>query len=49
MQALSLDPAKLEKAIGGRRSADGYSLTDGLFSLRAAEALGLERISAIIE
>jgi ParB-like chromosome segregation protein Spo0J len=61
MQALSLDPAKLEKAIERarrmgiappiqvRRVADGYILTDGLFRLRAAEALGLERIPAIIE
>ncbi|MCX6059735.1 MAG: MBL fold metallo-hydrolase [Chloroflexi bacterium] len=61
MQALSLDPAKLEKAIERarrmgitppiqvRRAADGYILTDGLFRLRAAEVLGLERIPAIIE
>lgn len=61
MQALSLDPAKLEKAIERarrmgiappiqvRRAADGYILTDGLFRLRAAEALGLERIPAIID
>jgi hypothetical protein len=61
MQALSLDPAKLEKAIERarrmgitppiqlRRAADGYILTDGLFRLRAAEALGLERVPAIIE
>jgi Cft2 family RNA processing exonuclease len=61
MQALSLDPAKLEKAIERarrmgiappiqvRRAADGYILTDGLFRLRAAEALGLERVPAVIE
>jgi Cft2 family RNA processing exonuclease len=61
MQALSLDPAKLEKAIDRarrmgitppiqvRRATDGYILTDGLFRLRAAEALGLERVPAIIE
>lgn len=61
MQDLSLDPAKLEKAIERarrmgitppiqvRRAADGYILTDGLFRLRAAEALGLERVPAIIE
>ena len=60
-QTLSLDPAKLEKAIERarrmgiappiqvRRAADGYILSDGLFRLRAAEALGLERIPAIIE
>lgn len=61
MQTLSLDPAKLEKSIERarrmgitppiqvRRAADGYILADGLFRLRAAEALGLERIPAIIE
>jgi hypothetical protein len=61
MQTLSLDPAKLEKSIERarrmgisppiqvRRVTDGYILTDGLFRLRAAEALGLERIPAIIE
>jgi Cft2 family RNA processing exonuclease len=61
MQALSLEPAKLEKAIERaqrmgiappiqvRRAADGYILIDGLFRLRAAEALGLERVPAIIE
>lgn len=60
-QTLSLDPVKLEKAIERarhmgimppiqvRRAADGYVLVDGLFRLRAAEALGLERISAIVE
>jgi len=58
---LSLDPVKLEKAIERarrmgitppiqvRRAADGYILLDGLFRLRAAEALGLERISAEVE
>jgi Cft2 family RNA processing exonuclease len=61
MQGLSLDPDKLEKAIERarrmgisppiqvRRAADGYILSDGLFRLRAAEALGFERIPAIIE
>ncbi len=60
-QSLSLDPVKLEKAIERarrmgitppiqvRRAADGYILLDGLFRLRAAEALGLERISAEVE
>jgi Cft2 family RNA processing exonuclease len=60
-QSLSLDPAKLDKAIERarmmgitppvrvRRARDGYLLTDGLYRLRAAEALGLERIPAIVE
>ncbi len=60
-QSLSLDPAKLQKAIQrarlmgitppiqARRVRDGYILTDGLYRLRAAEALGLERIPALVE
>ncbi|MBU2610756.1 MAG: MBL fold metallo-hydrolase [Chloroflexi bacterium] len=60
-QSLSLDPAKLQKAIErarlmgitppiqARRVRDGYILTDGLYRLRAAEALGLERIPALME
>ncbi|MBU4225639.1 MAG: ParB/RepB/Spo0J family partition protein [Chloroflexi bacterium] len=60
-QSLSLDPAKLQKAIERarlmgitppiqvRRVRDGYVLSDGLYRLRAAEALGLERIPALVE
>jgi Cft2 family RNA processing exonuclease len=60
-QSLSLDPAKLEKAVQRahakgidppiqvRRVRDGYVLTDGLYRLRAAETLGLERIPAVVE
>jgi uncharacterized protein len=60
-QSLTLDPAKLEKAmqrartmgiappIQVRRARDGYVLVDGLYRLRAAEALGLERIPAAVE
>jgi hypothetical protein len=60
-QSLDLDPAKLDRAIERarimgitppirvRRARDGYLLTDGLYRLRAAEALGLERIPAIVE
>jgi Cft2 family RNA processing exonuclease len=60
-QSLSLDPAKLEKVIERartmgitppiqvRRARDGYILSDGLYRLRAAEALGLERIPAVVE
>ncbi|MCG2788164.1 MAG: MBL fold metallo-hydrolase [Anaerolineae bacterium] len=60
-QSLALDPAKLEKAterarhmgitppIQVRRLRDGYLLTDGLYRLRAAEALGLEKIPALVE
>ena len=60
-QSLSLDPAKLEKAIEHarqmginlpiqvRRTRDGYILSDGLYRLRAAEALHLERIPALVE
>ena len=59
--SLSLDPAKLEKAIERarrvgisppiqvRRVRDGYILMDGLYRLRAAEALGLEKIPALAE
>ena len=54
-------PIKLEKAIERarlmgitppiqvRRSKDDYILTDGLYRLRAAQALGLERIPAAVE
>ena len=60
-QSLNLDPAKLEKAVQRARSLginppilvrrvrDGYVLTDGLYRLRAAETLGLERIPAVVE
>jgi hypothetical protein len=60
-QALSLDPAKLEKAlerarlmgitppIQVRRAKEDYVLLDGLYRLRAAQALGLERIPALVE
>ena len=60
-QSLSLDPAKLQKAIERarlmgitppiqvRRVRDGYVLSDGLYRLRAADALGLERIPALVE
>jgi uncharacterized protein len=60
-QRLSLDPARLEKNIERarlmgisppvqlRRTRDGYLLLDGLYRLRAAEALGLERIPAVVE
>ena len=60
-QSLSLDPARLEKAIERarmmgisppiqvRRVRDGYILSDGLYRLRAAESLGLERIPAVVE
>ena len=60
-QSLSLDPDKIETAVQRattmginppiqvRRMRDGYVLTDGLYRLRAAETLGLERIPAIVE
>ena len=60
-QSLSLDSPKLEKAIERarmmgitppikvRRTRDGYVLNDGLYRLRAAEMLGLERIPAVVE
>jgi hypothetical protein len=60
-QSLSLDPAKLQKAIERarrmgitppiqvRRVRDGYVLSDSLYRLRAAEVLGLERIPALVE
>ncbi|CAK0749250.1 conserved hypothetical protein [Gammaproteobacteria bacterium] len=60
-QSLNIDPTKLEKAIERakrmdvappievRRSTDGYVLTDGFYRLRAAEALGFDRIPAIIK
>jgi Cft2 family RNA processing exonuclease len=60
-QSLVLDPIKLEKAIERarrwgikppiqvRRVADGYLLMDGLYRLRAAQAIGLEYIPAEVE
>jgi hypothetical protein len=60
-QSLNLDPDRLEKAVQRaramginppirvRRVRDGYVLTDGLYRLRAAETLGLERIPALVE
>jgi len=60
-QSVDLDAVKLEKAVARarmlgitppiqvRRLADGYLLNDGLYRLRAAESLGLERIPAIVE
>jgi uncharacterized protein len=60
-QTLVLDPIRLEKAIerarrmgiqppiAVRRVRDGYLLIDGLYRLRAAEALGLEKIQAQVE
>ncbi|MBN2149031.1 MAG: ParB N-terminal domain-containing protein, partial [Anaerolineales bacterium] len=60
-QALALDPVKLNKAIERarrmgiappiqvRRAREDYVLVDGLYRLRAAEALKLERIPAIVE
>jgi uncharacterized protein len=60
-QALDLDPERMEKAVERartmgitppievRRERDGYVLTDGLYRLRAAEALGMEKIPAVVE
>jgi hypothetical protein len=60
-QALALDPLKLNKAIERarrmgitppiqvRRAREDYVLVDGLYRLRAAEALKLERIPAVVE
>lgn len=60
-QSLVLDPVKLDKAIERarrwgikppiqvRRLADGYLLVDGLYRLRAAEAIQLEYIPAQVE
>ena len=60
-QSITLDPAKLEKAVERarqmgitppiqvRRLRDGYTLVDGLYRLRAAEAIGLEKIPALVE
>jgi hypothetical protein len=60
-QTLTLDTEKLNKAIERarrmgisppiqvRRVKDGYLLTDGLYRLRAAEALGFKRILAVVE
>jgi len=60
-QSMDIDPAKLEKAIERarrmgvappievRRITDGYILTDGFYRLRAAEALGFERIPAVVK
>lgn len=60
-QTLNLDAGKLEKAVERarqmgitppiqvRRAQDGYILSDGLYRLRAAEALGLERVPVVVE
>jgi uncharacterized protein len=60
-QSLSLDSAKIEKAVERarqmgitpplvvRRERDGYVLSDGLYRLRAAEALGLKLVPVVIE
>jgi uncharacterized protein len=60
-QALKLDAEKVNKAIERarrmgisppvqvRRVKDGYVLQDGLYRLRAAEALGLRLVPAIVE
>jgi Cft2 family RNA processing exonuclease len=60
-QALALDPIKLSKAIERasrmgitppiqvRRAREDYVLVDGLYRFRAAEALQLERVPAIVE
>ena len=60
-QSLSLDAEKIEKAVERartmginppiqvRRVRDGYVLVDGLYRLRAAEMLKLERIPAVVE
>jgi len=59
--AISLDPLKLEKAIERarrmgitppiqvRRTRTDYVLVDGLYRLRAAQALNLEKVPAIVE
>ena len=60
-QSLTLDPGRVEKAVQRarvmgiqppiqvRRVRDGYILIDGLYRLRAAEVLGMERIPAEVE
>ncbi len=60
-QSLDLSPDKLDKAVERarrmgivppiqvRRAGDGYVLVDGLYRLRAAQALGLATIPAEIE
>jgi Cft2 family RNA processing exonuclease len=60
-QGLTLDPLKIDKAVERarrmgitppitvRRARVDYVLVDGLHRLRAAEALGMERIPAVVE
>jgi uncharacterized protein len=60
-QGLTLDPLKINKAVERarrmgitppitvRRAREDYVLVDGLYRLRAAEALGMERIPAVVE
>jgi hypothetical protein len=60
-QELTLDPLKIDKAVERarrmgitppitvRRAREDYVLVDGLYRLRAAEALGMERIPAVVE
>jgi hypothetical protein len=60
-QGLTLDPLKIDKAVERarrmgitppitvRRAREDYVLVDGLYRLRVAEALGMERIPAVVE
>lgn len=60
-QGLTLDPLKISRAVERarrmgitppitvRRAREDYVLVDGLYRLRAAEALGMERIPAVVE
>ena len=40
---------RIAPPISVRRLRDGYLLLDGLYRLRAAQALGLERVAAVVE
>ena len=40
---------RITPPIAVRRLRDGYLLLDGLYRLRAAQALGLERVAAVVE
>ncbi|MFN8469714.1 MAG: ParB/RepB/Spo0J family partition protein [Caldilineaceae bacterium] len=40
---------RIAPPIAVRRLRDGYLLLDGLYRLRAAQALGLERVAAVVE
>ena len=44
-----LPPSEIAPPIVVRRLRDGYLLVDGLYRLRAAQAVGMARVAAVVE